>query len=76
MLSVFLIIMLKETKKRRPRFAHDELDVLVDAVGHKKSVIFNKFTDVITNEKKRAAWDHITKKINAVSAVSCTTDEV
>ena len=75
MLSVFLIIMLKETKKRRPRFAHDELDVLVDAVGH-KSVIFNKFTDVITNEKKRAAWDHITKKINAVSAVSRTTDEV
>ena len=42
----------------------------------KLTIIFNKFTDTVTNEKKERAWKQITDSINSVSKTLRTVDEV
>ena len=66
----------KETRKRKPKFSPQELDALVNGVERKKDIIFCKFTDTLTNDKKTKAWQQIADAINSVSQTSRTVDEV
>jgi hypothetical protein len=65
---------LAESRKRRPNFSTNELEVLAREVSESKSLLFSIFSDIITNEKKTKKWVQITAKINSVSSCerSCT----
>lgn len=63
-------------KKRKKNFSQEELTVLVDEVNEHKKVLFEKFSDTLTNEKKEKYWRQIALKINAVSLVERSVDEI
>jgi hypothetical protein len=65
-----------ESRKRRPNFSINELEVLAREVSDSKTLLFSKFSDVITNEKKTKKWVQITAKINSVSSCERSSAEV
>jgi hypothetical protein len=62
--------------KRRPRFEKDELEILCHEVGLRKITLLGKFSDILSLEKKKKSWGEVTNKINAVSQVTRTVDEI
>ncbi|XP_060556909.1 myb-related transcription factor, partner of profilin-like [Ruditapes philippinarum] len=66
----------KECCKRRPRFEKDELEILCHEVGRRKITLLGKFSDILSLEKKKKSWGEVTNKINAVSQVTRTVDEI
>lgn len=48
---------------------------MADSVGANK-IIFSKFSDTVTHERKTAAWARITKSVNAVSQVKRDVQEI
>ena len=65
-----------EARKRRPNFSQAELEILAKEVSENKNVLFSKFLDTVTNEKKKIAWHAIRIKVNSVSSTERTTNEV
>ena len=54
---------------RWPRFQLEEVEVLVENVEKHKNIIFSKFSDTVTNERKAAAWKSVTDAVNSASVV-------
>ncbi|XP_063050321.1 myb-related transcription factor, partner of profilin-like [Engraulis encrasicolus] len=51
---------------KKPTFTAQELDVLVDEVERKRLLLFSKFKNTITNADKKAAWEEVAQRVNAV----------
>ncbi|XP_060564400.1 myb/SANT-like DNA-binding domain-containing protein 4 [Ruditapes philippinarum] len=62
--------------KRKPRYSIDELQILAQEVNTHKNILFGKFSDVLSMEKKQKAWAEITRCINAVSQTVRTVDDI
>ncbi|XP_060594071.1 myb/SANT-like DNA-binding domain-containing protein 4 [Ruditapes philippinarum] len=62
--------------KRKPRYSIDELQILAHEVNTHKHILFGKFSDVLSMEKKQKAWAEITRRINAVSQTVRTVDDI
>ncbi|XP_060566604.1 myb/SANT-like DNA-binding domain-containing protein 4 [Ruditapes philippinarum] len=62
--------------KRKPRYSIDELQILAQEVNTHKHILFGKFSDVLSMEKKQKAWAEITRRINAVSQTVRTVDDI
>ena len=58
---------------KRPR---EELHVLAEEVCNRKSIIYTKFTDIVTKEKKMKCWRQNTCKVNAVSVTARDVDKI
>lgn len=63
-------------KKRKPRFLDREIDVLVSKVNENSEVLFSRFSDSISNKKKKMAWMEVQKSVNATSVVPRTFEEI
>lgn len=63
-------------RKRKPRFLDREIDVLVSKVNENSEVLFSRFSDSISNKKKKMAWMEVLKSVNATSVVPRTFEEI
>ncbi|OWF48802.1 nuclear apoptosis-inducing factor 1-like [Mizuhopecten yessoensis] len=63
-------------RTRKPNFSVTELSALVEGVMNSREIILGKFSDTVSNEKKKREWVIITKAVNAVSSNVRTTDDV
>jgi hypothetical protein len=54
--------MATSSKKRKPNWTDDELKILSCQVVEHRSVLFGKFSDKISNERKKAVWEDIAKQ--------------
>ena len=61
---------------RRPNFSHDELSILTEEVSLNKSLLTGKFSETLDCEKKTELWHSIATKMNAVSVVERTAEEI
>ncbi|CAC5375582.1 unnamed protein product [Mytilus coruscus] len=66
----------QEGRKRKPRFTEKEVDALISKVQQNSDVFFSKFSDSITNKKKKMAWGEVQTSVNAISVVPRSMDEV
>uniref|UniRef100_A0A8W8JXF8 Myb/SANT-like DNA-binding domain-containing protein n=1 Tax=Magallana gigas TaxID=29159 RepID=A0A8W8JXF8_MAGGI len=66
--------MSSESKKRKPNWTDDEMKILTSCVIENKDVLFAKLSASVTNEKKKALWEDITKHNSETNnlALSCT----
>lgn len=62
--------------KRKPRFTEKEVDALIAKVHQNSEVLFSRFSDTITNKKKKMAWGEVQTSVNATSVVPRSVDEV
>ena len=53
-------------RSRKPNFKQEELSVLVDEVEKNKTVILGKFSDTVSNERKKKLWISIATKCSAI----------
>ena len=51
-------------RSRKPNFKQEELSVLVDEVEKKKKL--GKFSDTVSNERKKKLWISIATKCSAI----------
>ncbi|XP_062621473.1 myb/SANT-like DNA-binding domain-containing protein 4 [Saccostrea cucullata] len=65
-----------EDRKKKPRFCEKEIEILVQGVKERSDVINSKFSDMISNTKKKQAWVEIMESVNAVSFSKRTVDEI
>ncbi|XP_062620352.1 nuclear apoptosis-inducing factor 1-like [Saccostrea cucullata] len=65
-----------EDRKKKPRFSEKEIEILVQGVKERSDVINSKFSDMISNTKKKQAWVEILESVNAVSFSKRTVDEI
>lgn len=54
--------MFSECKKRKPNWTDDEMKILTSCVIENKDVLFAKLSASVTNGKKKALWEDITKQ--------------
>ncbi len=56
-----------QVAKRRGNFTTEEVEILLNEVDRRKSVLFAKFSNNITNQLKIKHWTQIAAKVNACS---------
>lgn len=61
---------------RKPNFTQTELLALVEGVQNQRDIILGKFSDTVSNEKKKREWQTITNSVNAVSNSVRTVDDI
>ncbi|XP_028419250.1 fibrinogen silencer-binding protein-like [Dendronephthya gigantea] len=66
----------KQRKKRKLNFTLSEVNILLNKVEDNLEVIQSKLTNAITNKRKNAVWDAITRDINAAGVANRTVNEV
>lgn len=54
-------------RKRATNYTDREIDVLVNAVVSNRELLFNKFNDQITNQRKQRKWESIAAEVNSVN---------
>ena len=67
---------MEQERKRKPKFLDNEVDILVSKIQEKSDVLFTRFSDTVSNKKKKMAWVEVQNSINATSLVPRTLDEV
>ncbi|KAK3892399.1 hypothetical protein Pcinc_003769 [Petrolisthes cinctipes] len=64
-------------KKRKPNWSQEETLHLVTRIQERKVIINGRFKTSLTNKDKKAAWDKITRSLNAAYPLNQrTVDEV
>ncbi|XP_076086463.1 uncharacterized protein LOC143057109 [Mytilus galloprovincialis] len=63
-------------RKRKPRFSQKEVDVLIEKVRCQSDTLFSRFSDTLTNKKKKSAWMEVQNSVNATSMVYRNVDEI
>jgi len=63
-------------RKRKPRFSEKEVDILIEKVNDNAEQLFARFSDQVTNKKKKIAWVEVQNSVNASSFVPRTLDEI
>ncbi|XP_039627394.1 myb/SANT-like DNA-binding domain-containing protein 4 [Polypterus senegalus] len=54
-------------KKRKSRFSHREIQVLLEEVSRNRHIVIGKFNRGVASELKKRTWAEITARINGVS---------
>ncbi|XP_062599918.1 myb/SANT-like DNA-binding domain-containing protein 4 [Saccostrea cucullata] len=67
---------MEKERKRKPRFLDREVDVLINKVNEKSEMLFSRFSDTISNKRKKLAWTEVQNSVNASSLVPRTVDEI
>jgi len=76
MTSLIQSVKMEEKKNKKPRFSEREIEILVSMVKEKNDVLFGKFSDVVSNGKKKEAWGNVVNAVNAVSFTVRTMEEL
>jgi len=63
-------------RSRKPNFKQEELSVLVDEIEKNKTVILGKFSDTVSNERKKKLWISIATKCSAIGDNKRTADDM
>ncbi|CAH3159101.1 unnamed protein product, partial [Porites lobata] len=64
-----------EKKQRSSQFTLGMTDALVEAYGKHQYILQSKFSNLVTNEKKKEAWMKVADAINAVNPAERKTVE-
>ena len=67
---------MEQERKRKPKFLDNEVDILVSKIQEKSDVLFTRFSDTVSNKKKKMAWVEVQNSINATSLVPRTLEEI
>ncbi|CAH3156158.1 unnamed protein product [Porites evermanni] len=62
-------------KQRSSRFTQGMTDALVEAYGKHQYILQSKFSNLVTNEKKKEAWIKVADAVNAVNPAERKTVE-
>ncbi|XP_035813267.1 t-SNARE domain-containing protein 1-like [Amphiprion ocellaris] len=63
-------------EKSKGNFSETEIEVLVDEVEARKSILFGGHSSGITNKRKGTEWQHVVTSVNSVSSTERTVAEV
>uniref|UniRef100_A0AAQ6AJ68 Myb/SANT-like DNA-binding domain-containing protein n=1 Tax=Amphiprion ocellaris TaxID=80972 RepID=A0AAQ6AJ68_AMPOC len=63
-------------EKRKRNLSETEIEVLVDEVAARKSILFGGHCSGITNKRKGTEWQHIVTSVNSVSSTERTVAEM
>ena len=66
----------KERKARKPNFSVAECNLLLQLADENLETIREKFSNNLTNKKKKAIWESISEKVNALGVAKRTPTEV
>ncbi|XP_076109517.1 myb-related transcription factor, partner of profilin-like [Mytilus galloprovincialis] len=66
----------EQKKTKKPRFTEKEIDAIVDNVKENSVMLLSKFSDVVSNTRKKEAWKKVQNAVNAVSFTSRTSEEI
>ena len=66
----------KERKARKPNFSVAECNLLLQLAEGNLETIREKFSNNLTNKKKKAIWESISEKVNALGVAKRTPTEV
>ena len=66
----------KERKARKPNFSVAECNLLLQLAEENLETIREKFSNSLTNKKKKAIWESISEKVNALGVAKRTPTEV
>ncbi|VDI10067.1 Hypothetical predicted protein [Mytilus galloprovincialis] len=68
---------MEEAKKtKKPRFTEKKIYAIVDNVKENSVMLFSKFSDAVSNTRKKEAWKKVQNAVNAVSFTSRTIEEI
>ena len=68
---------MEQTKRdRKKNYSNDEIITLTNEYEKYQAILESKFTNTITNAKKKSAWEKITASINAVGNTYRDAEEV
>lgn len=62
-------------KKRKANFSPEELEIMLEEIKKNRVLLQGKFSDTITNEKKKKVWSSIAVKTSVVSKGGCRTND-
>ena len=62
-------------KKRKANFLPEELEIMLQEIEKNRVLLQGKFSDTITNEKKKKVWSSIAVKTYVVSKGGCRTGD-
>ncbi|XP_054868348.1 t-SNARE domain-containing protein 1-like [Amphiprion ocellaris] len=63
-------------EKRKGNFSETEIEVLVDEMEARKSILFGGHSSGITNKRKGTEWQQVVTSVNSVSSTERTVAEV
>ena len=63
-------------QQRKKNFSADEIRVLIEEYEVKRDIFEGKFSNTLTNIKKKNAWQEVTSKVNALGVDSRTVEEI
>lgn len=69
-------IQTKSGRNRGKNFDTSEIQLLTDLVEKNIDIINSKFTNTITNEKKKKIWENITSQVNSLGIANRSIKEI
>ncbi|XP_033731473.1 myb/SANT-like DNA-binding domain-containing protein 4 [Pecten maximus] len=66
----------KMTRKRKPNFTTNELEVLLKGVSANRDILMGKFSDTVTNDRKKKIWKTIAAEVSAESSTQRSDEDV
>ena len=54
-----------EKRKRKQNFSAEEVSIITEMVEENVELLNSKFTNTVTNERKKGVWKRITARVNA-----------
>ena len=66
----------KSVRNRGKNFDTREIQLLTELVEKNIKIINSKFSNTVTNEKKKKIWENITIQINALGVANRTAKEI
>ena len=62
--------------KKKMRFSNCEIEVLLNEVDHRKSVLFGSLSTGVTNKNKQLSWQFVAAAVNEVSSTPRSFSEI
>ena len=63
-------------QQRKNNFSTDEIRVLIEEYDVKRDIFEGKYSNTLTNIKKKSAWQEVTSKVKALGVDSTTVEEI
>ncbi|KAK4325796.1 hypothetical protein Pmani_003629 [Petrolisthes manimaculis] len=63
-------------RSRRANFSDEEIMMMITGWHDRQAVLREKFSNIVTAERKKQAWEEVTHEINSVSRVRRNREEV
>ena len=62
--------------KKKAQFSNSEVEMLLNEVDHRKSILFGSLSTGVTNKKEQLSWQFVAAAVNEVSSTPRSVSEV